>query len=60
MFKKAVQRGRSEREAEAYPFHPPSPSLLRQAIVPRLYVEALSDAKTKHGKGAYWRDREGG
>jgi len=32
MFKKAVQRGRSERKAEAY-FFP--------------YVEALSDARTK-------------
>ena len=35
MFKKAVQQGRSERKAEAYSVR---------------YVEALSEARTLHGK----------
>ncbi|MBA2252485.1 MAG: hypothetical protein H0W13_07245 [Nitrospirales bacterium] len=32
--------------------HPPAPSLPTQALFPGRYVEALSDARTKHRKGA--------
>jgi len=34
-------------EGEAYTFHPPAPSLPRQALFPWRYAESLSAARTK-------------
>jgi hypothetical protein len=51
VFKKAVQRGRSEQRGDAYPLLPArSPSLSRQALFPGRYVESLSAARTKPGE----------
>jgi hypothetical protein len=44
------EQGRSERKAEAYIFTRP-PRAAKTAPVPCWYVEALSDARTKPGKG---------
>jgi hypothetical protein len=47
MFKKAFQRGRSERRGEALTVFTRPPTACRNRRFPRPYVEPLSDARTK-------------